>query len=182
LSVLSSANKSWDHKVASFHLPPYTRLMLADVNAGSDTPSLVGKVLKWRSEHPVEGLGSPMSFRNYFQSTDHGILSARELWDSLAGTNERFATALGAMNEAHSRSPLNYQSALRAYARLSRRDVRISFFVYSPFWKADCSPRLMNTSVPVVSRAHDHGTRRCAGHPCQDASHGRAIWSAHRAS
>lgn len=29
--------------------------MLADVDAGSDTPSLVGEVLKWRSEKPEEG-------------------------------------------------------------------------------------------------------------------------------
>ncbi len=29
--------------------------MLADVNAGSDTPSLVGKVLKWRKEKAEEG-------------------------------------------------------------------------------------------------------------------------------
>ena len=36
-------------------LPPQTRLMLADVDAGSDTPSLVGKVLKWRKENPTEG-------------------------------------------------------------------------------------------------------------------------------
>jgi hypothetical protein len=30
--------------------------MLADVDAGSDTPSLVGSVLKWRQAKPDEGL------------------------------------------------------------------------------------------------------------------------------
>lgn len=29
--------------------------MLADVDAGSDTPSLVGKVLRWRRENATEG-------------------------------------------------------------------------------------------------------------------------------
>ena len=29
--------------------------MLADVDAGSDTPSLVGKVLKWRAAESVQG-------------------------------------------------------------------------------------------------------------------------------
>jgi hypothetical protein len=29
--------------------------MLADVDAGSDTPSLVGKVLKWRKDKSLEG-------------------------------------------------------------------------------------------------------------------------------
>lgn len=30
--------------------------MLADVDAGSDTPSLVGKVLKWRKANSAEGM------------------------------------------------------------------------------------------------------------------------------
>jgi len=29
--------------------------MLADVDAGSDTPSLVGKVLKWKAAEPTVG-------------------------------------------------------------------------------------------------------------------------------
>ena len=45
--MLSPSNKAWDYKVKPFQLPPHTRIMLADVDAGSDTPSLVGKVLKW---------------------------------------------------------------------------------------------------------------------------------------
>jgi hypothetical protein len=36
--------------------------MLADVDAGSDTPSLVGKVLKWRQDEKVAGLYSPTFF------------------------------------------------------------------------------------------------------------------------
>jgi phosphomevalonate kinase len=36
-----------------------TRLMLADVDAGSDTPSLVSKVLKWRKEDAAGGLSLP---------------------------------------------------------------------------------------------------------------------------
>lgn len=55
LSVLSSSNSSWNYSVEPFKLPPLTRIMLADVDAGSDTPSLVGKVLKWRKENSVEG-------------------------------------------------------------------------------------------------------------------------------
>ncbi|EJD42763.1 phosphomevalonate kinase [Auricularia subglabra TFB-10046 SS5] len=40
----------WNERVAKFALPPRTRIMLADVDAGSDTPSLVGKVLAWRKD------------------------------------------------------------------------------------------------------------------------------------
>lgn len=59
--TLSPENPAWDYRVAPFKLPPYTRLMLADVDAGSDTPSLVGKVLRWRKEHPAEGPRPPPS-------------------------------------------------------------------------------------------------------------------------
>lgn len=45
-SVLRSS--AWDYSFQPIQLPPFTRLVLADVEAGSDTPSLVGKVLKWR--------------------------------------------------------------------------------------------------------------------------------------
>ena len=50
--------------------------------------------------------------------------SAKELWDSLAAANERFAAALKTMNESHSRSPLIYQSNISACAGLARKDVR----------------------------------------------------------
>ncbi|KAK7062927.1 phosphomevalonate kinase [Paramarasmius palmivorus] len=49
-TVLAPSNKSWNHKIQEFKLPPLTRIMLADVDAGSDTPSLVGKVLKWPND------------------------------------------------------------------------------------------------------------------------------------
>jgi phosphomevalonate kinase len=53
--VLGAGNAGWDHEVRLFRLPPRTRIMLADVDAGSDTPSLVGKVLKWRAAEKADG-------------------------------------------------------------------------------------------------------------------------------
>ena len=41
----------WDHETRPFRLPSGLRLMLADVDAGTDTPSFVGKVLKWRENN-----------------------------------------------------------------------------------------------------------------------------------
>jgi phosphomevalonate kinase len=52
---MSPSNEKWNYRVKPFKLPPLTRLMLADVDAGSDTPSLVGKVLKWRADKKEEG-------------------------------------------------------------------------------------------------------------------------------
>lgn len=45
----------WDHEQVPFRLPKGLRLMLADVDAGTDTPSFVGKVLAWRKEKAEEG-------------------------------------------------------------------------------------------------------------------------------
>jgi len=54
-TLVSSTERALDHIVEPFQLPPMTRLVLADVDAGSDTPSLVGKVLKWRQAESVRG-------------------------------------------------------------------------------------------------------------------------------
>ena len=45
----------WDNQVTKFSLPPEFTLILADVDAGSHTPSMVGKVLKWRKENIDRG-------------------------------------------------------------------------------------------------------------------------------
>ena len=55
LSVLAPENQAWDLTVTPFTLPPRTRLLLADIHAGSNTPLLVGKVLKWRAENSAVG-------------------------------------------------------------------------------------------------------------------------------
>ena len=55
MSALSPSNTQWNHTVKPFRLPPLMRLMLGDVDTGSDTPSFVGKVLQWRREKSTEG-------------------------------------------------------------------------------------------------------------------------------
>ena len=58
LAGLSASSPGWaDHlsrEIVAFSLPPLTSLLLADVDVGSDTPSMVGRVLKWRKEKPEE--------------------------------------------------------------------------------------------------------------------------------
>ncbi|KAJ7703185.1 ribosomal protein S5 domain 2-type protein [Mycena rosella] len=60
-------NEAWNYRIAPFRLPPLTRMMLADVDAGSDTPSLVGKVLKWRKDDSVtaEALWTSLDLLNH---------------------------------------------------------------------------------------------------------------------
>lgn len=47
---------SWDNEVDPFKLPPGFELMLADIDAGSHTPTLVSKVLAWKKTKPEEGI------------------------------------------------------------------------------------------------------------------------------
>lgn len=55
-SVLSVVRSdAWDTEQRPFRLPRGLRMMLADVDAGTDTPSFVGKVLAWRKDKPEEG-------------------------------------------------------------------------------------------------------------------------------
>ncbi|PFH51483.1 hypothetical protein AMATHDRAFT_142322 [Amanita thiersii Skay4041] len=97
LAVLSPRNKAWDYSVQSFNLPPCTRLMLADVDAGSDTPSLVGRVLKWRKESPQE---------------------ADPLWRSLDQLNQSLAQTLLHLSRLHKQDSGNYESAVKYISSL----------------------------------------------------------------
>lgn len=53
--ALDADNIAWDNQVAPFTLPPGLDLMLADIDAGSHTPTLVGKVLAWKKANAQEG-------------------------------------------------------------------------------------------------------------------------------
>jgi phosphomevalonate kinase len=63
----------WDSECTPFRLPRGLRIVLADVDAGTDTPSFVGKVLKWRAASSVD---------------------AKRMWDGLDGANAQLRVAL----------------------------------------------------------------------------------------
>ncbi|KAI5480837.1 phosphomevalonate kinase [Pseudohyphozyma bogoriensis] len=60
--------------VSPFALPPGTTLILADVDAGSNTPSMVGKVLAWKKKDPER---------------------AEQLWNELKESNSALAEVFG---------------------------------------------------------------------------------------
>ncbi|KAH9485393.1 Phosphomevalonate kinase, peroxisomal [Psilocybe cubensis] len=95
--VLSPSNQAWNYRIGNFKLPPYTRIMLADVDAGSDTPSLVGKVLKWRKEHQIE---------------------ADALWNHLDQLNQSLSRTLLELSTLHDTDPESYKSAVKYISSL----------------------------------------------------------------
>ncbi|KAI0745379.1 Phosphomevalonate kinase [Earliella scabrosa] len=90
--IISPSNPAWNYRVEPFKLPPHTRLMLADVDAGSDTPSLVGKVLKWRKENSTE---------------------AKARWDAIDALNQRLAKTLSALTATEAKDPIVYRKAVK---------------------------------------------------------------------
>ncbi|KAF8658316.1 hypothetical protein AX16_002085 [Volvariella volvacea WC 439] len=97
LPTLSPSNPGWNYKVEPFKLPPLTRLMLADVDAGSDTPSLVSKVLAWRKAQKEE---------------------SDALWNSLHQLNLSLAKTLEELTLLHEKDPENYTSAVKYISSL----------------------------------------------------------------
>ena len=53
-----SASRLWDTQIdeTAIELPPRLRLVMCDVDCGSETPSMVKKVMDWRKEFPKDAL------------------------------------------------------------------------------------------------------------------------------
>ncbi|WVQ86287.1 phosphomevalonate kinase [Cryptococcus sp. DSM 104549] len=88
------APTAWDSSTTPFRLPSRLRLLLADVDAGTDTPSFVGKVLKWRAEN-----------------SEH----AKEVWERLDGRNRALEECLRGLVECE--GDKEYESVMQAAAR-----------------------------------------------------------------
>ncbi|KAK7687082.1 hypothetical protein QCA50_009582 [Cerrena zonata] len=95
--ALEPSNPAWNFKALPFHLPPNIRLMLADVDAGSDTPSLVGKVLKWRQENNEK---------------------AKLLWDTIDSLNQNLSKILLSLSESAVQHPKEYQKMIKYLSTL----------------------------------------------------------------
>lgn len=108
LSILSPAqNPAWTDSttagsVTPFALPPHTLLLLADVDAGSNTPSMVGKVMQWKKAQPEE---------------------AERVWNELARANEGLRDVCGELSEAAKRDGEGYVAEVARLAGLPAREV-----------------------------------------------------------
>ncbi|KAJ2962146.1 hypothetical protein NQZ79_g2610 [Umbelopsis isabellina] len=89
--VVSSNNTNWDNIVTPIQLPPRLRMMLADIDAGSHTPTLVGKVLAWRKQNSSE---------------------SKTLWDNLHKYNTRVEQNLRDLNASYQSDNDAYNAAI----------------------------------------------------------------------
>lgn len=114
--TLAPTNSAWRQKVLPLRLPPYTRLLLADVAAGSDTPSLVGNVLKWRQANPKV---------------------ANDLWTSLDKDNNEFGRILAGLSVEWEKNAALYEEVANYLSSMQQIQVRGCNF--SPCIVADLS-------------------------------------------
>ncbi|OZJ04641.1 hypothetical protein BZG36_02021 [Bifiguratus adelaidae] len=96
IRTIAPSNSSWDNEVTSFQLPPSHYLMLADIDAGSHTPTLVSKVLAWRKANPQV---------------------AENLWQDLSKSNAALADALIELQKLAVDDAMEYEAAIEACRR-----------------------------------------------------------------
>ncbi|KAJ2003478.1 phosphomevalonate kinase [Coemansia thaxteri] len=87
----SPDNPGWNSEVAPVAIPPRLALRLADVDAGSNTPSMVKRVLQWHSANPEE---------------------AGMLWSKLDAANCRIRHTWDQLNAAFSADSTRYNAAV----------------------------------------------------------------------
>ncbi|CAB4392833.1 unnamed protein product [Rhizophagus irregularis] len=91
-NIVDPASSKWDNQVTSFSLPHGFKLILADIDAGSHTPSMVGKVLKWRKENSDQ---------------------ANTLWDTLTSHNTTVSNNLRELTKNHEQDEELYLNAIK---------------------------------------------------------------------
>ncbi|CAO3686507.1 unnamed protein product [Umbelopsis ramanniana] len=90
-SIVSPDHSAWDNIVTPVKLPHRLHMMLADIDAGSHTPTLVGKVLNWRKENASE---------------------AKALWDELHSYNTNVEQDLRELNTYFEQDQQTYNQAI----------------------------------------------------------------------
>lgn len=92
IAVQEVVDKKWDFVHRCCFLPPGIRLIMGDVNGGSETPKLVSQVLEWRKKDD----------------------NSAEVYSKLDSANTRFMAELQRLNQFYESLPMEYQQQLEA--------------------------------------------------------------------
>ena len=132
---------------APLQLPPGVRLCLADVDAGSNTRTMVGQVSAFQKTKPEWG----MSMSN----------AAAQLFRVLGAANQSLADGLLGLHVAHARDPEEYAHVLEAFAQRSS----VEWDAYRkehPSLTADMFIDVRNSMRSVRAGMRELGTRASA--------------------
>ncbi|OMJ11816.1 putative phosphomevalonate kinase [Smittium culicis] len=89
--VVDPHNLVFDSIVKKTSLPHGLHLVLADIDSGSNTPSMVSKVLAWKKSNPAQSL---------------------EVWETISEKNNLLCSYFDKLNSLFSQDPIQYSSAL----------------------------------------------------------------------
>jgi phosphomevalonate kinase len=98
--------------------------MLADVDAGSNTPSLVGLVLKWRKEKASEGC--LISLLKHIVADKHHAFPADQLWTTLDKLNQSLAQTFSGLSSLYEQDPETYTIVVKYISSLRVEQVSLS--------------------------------------------------------
>ncbi|KAJ1947845.1 phosphomevalonate kinase, partial [Linderina macrospora] len=90
-NAVSPKNAAWDNEATPVRIPPGFKLRLADVDAGSNTPSMVRKILQWKQSFPEK---------------------SSKLWQALHDANGQIRALWDKLNDAHESDPKDYDDAI----------------------------------------------------------------------
>lgn len=93
----------WDYSADPVALPPGVELLMGDVSTGSETPSMVRKILQWKSDHPEGGKG---------------------LWHSINEQNGRVVASIQELHKLAEKDRSQYGAALVECATKPAAEVR----------------------------------------------------------
>lgn len=82
VNLVDLVEKEWDFTHEPCALPPHIRLLMGDIDGGSETPKLVSTVLKWRKENPDESLELYTNLNESNLALIDALKELHELYDS----------------------------------------------------------------------------------------------------
>ncbi|KAF2733169.1 Phosphomevalonate kinase [Polyplosphaeria fusca] len=105
LRALVDGEVQWDTEIrkAAIKMPPGLRLLMCDVDCGSETPGMVTKVLAWRKQKPEE---------------------ADPIWDELQAGNEELAKELTKLAESGNQGAQDGHGRIRELFVKNRKLIR----------------------------------------------------------
>lgn len=112
----------WDNQVVPFSLPIGFDLVLADIDAGSHTPTLVSKVLEWKKKMPEQGMQNNNVDLNSLFIPPFFFLSANALWKELGKYNTSVENHFRSLVNLHHQNPKEYEETLKACGSLQCND------------------------------------------------------------
>jgi len=90
-ALVNLVESKWEFNNTRCTLPPGIRLLMGDIKGGSETPKLVSRVLKWKSEN---------------------VLQSSELYKRLNQANLDFIDALSSLHRFYVETPATYKDFL----------------------------------------------------------------------